>query len=288
MRPLMDRWSKYDAFGAAHVDAVDARHALSQLPSALQSAHAPRRFALPAQSNAAPLTTRERIALTDASKPRNAVMMGATGAVGGEVVRALLGDASLETLTLLGRRSVAEVQDERVQQHHVDIFSAESYADHLAGHEIAICTLGVGEPSKISKEEFLKIDKYAVLEFANACAKAGIKRFAPLSSVGASATSRTFYLRSKGELEEELQQLGFEQVSLFRPSMILTPTNRYGVMQAITLKVWPVLSTLFFGSLRKLRGIKVRDLGSAIARKSLSGDHGNEILYWPEIVALSK
>lgn len=226
--------------------------------------------------------------MTNASKPRTAVMMGATGAVGGEVVRALLGDANLETLTLLGRRSVADLQDERVQQHHVDIFSADSYADHLAGHETAICTLGVGEPSKISKEEFLKIDKHAVLEFANACAKAGIKRFALLSSVGASPKSRTFYLRSKGELEHELQQLGFEQVSLFRPSMILTPTNRYGVMQAITLKVWPALSRLFFGSLRKLRGIKVRDLGTAIARKSLSGDHGNEILYWPEIVALSK
>lgn len=122
----------------------------------------------------------------------------------------------------------------------------------------------------------------SALQFAHA------PRFLLLSSVGASAKSRTFYLRSKGELEHELQQLGFEQVSLFRPSMILTPTNRYGVMQAITLKVWPVLSTLFFGSLRKFRGIRVRDLGTAIARRSLSGDHGNEILYWPEIVALSK
>tara|TARA_R110002073_G_scaffold74100_2_gene181099 strand:+ start:98568 stop:99248 length:681 start_codon:yes stop_codon:yes gene_type:complete len=226
--------------------------------------------------------------MSEARKPTKAVMLGATGGVGGEVVRALLDGAALEKLSLLGRRSLPDLGDERVHQHHVDIFDSTSYSSLLAEHETAICTLGVGEPSKVSKEEFLKIDNYAVLAFAKACASAGVKRFLLLSSVGASPSSRTFYLKSKGELEAQLQQLGFEQVSLFRPSMILTPTNRYGVMQAITLKVWPVLSKLLFGRLRKLRGIRIRDLGTAIARKSLSGDTGNEVLYWDDFVKLSR
>ena len=68
----------------------------------------------------------------------------------------------------------------------------------------AICTLGVGQPSKMSKEEFLKIDKQAVLDFAVSCKNNGIKHFQLLASVSINANSSSFYLRSKGELVEWL------------------------------------------------------------------------------------
>lgn len=115
--------------------------------------------------------------------------------------------------------------------------------------------LGVGQPSKVSKEEFLAIDKIAIINFAKACKQAGIRHFQLLLSVGSNAKSASFYLRTKGELIEALTELHFEQMSIFQPSMILTPKNRYGLMQGITLKVWPWLNTLFVGIAIKYKGV---------------------------------
>jgi len=168
-------------------------------------------------------------------------MLGATGAVGAEALAALLGIAAAQQITLLGRRSVPGMPTDRVTQHEINIFEPETYAGLVTGHDAAICTLGVGQPSKVSKEDFLKVDKLAVIDFAKACKAGGVKHFELLASVGISADSSSFYLRSKGELVEELRAMNFERLSIFQPSMILTPTNRYGFMQGLTLAVWPVI-----------------------------------------------
>ncbi len=216
---------------------------------------------------------------------QSVIFLGATGAVGSEALRELLTIPSAQKITLLGRREVAGMPAGRVQQHRIDIFEPSSYADLASGHEAAICTLGVGQPSKMSREEFLKIDKQAVIDFARACRQAGVAHFELLSSVGVDASSSSFFLRSKGELVEELKALRFPRLSIFRPSMILTPTNRYGLMQGITLKVWPLLKPLLIGGLKKYRGVKVADLGGSMARNLFTSGTGYEELEWEDFQA---
>lgn len=87
------------------------------------------------------------------------IMLGATGAVGNHAALTLSKMPSVQQLSLLGRRPAENVVDESILQHEIDIFSAKSYEPFLNGHGTAICTLGVGQPSKMSKEEFIKIDK---------------------------------------------------------------------------------------------------------------------------------
>lgn len=210
------------------------------------------------------------------------VMMGATGAVGGHAAGALLDMPQVGRLTLLGRRRAEAIAGAKVEQHVVDIFDPASYREHLAGHTAAICTVGVGEPSKVDRQQFIKIDKTAVLLFARECKEAGVAHFELLGSVGADSSSRSFYLRTKGELEDELQALEFERLSLFHPSMILTPTNRYGLAQAITLVVWPWLRPLLLGPLRRYRGIAVQALGGAIGRNVAIPGRGVETLEWDQ------
>ena len=215
------------------------------------------------------------------------VMLGATGAVGGHTARILAGLPGLERLSLLGRRPAEGLAGGPIEQHVIDILAPASYQDLLAGHRTAICALGVGEPSKMSKAEFVRIDRDAVLDFAAACKQAGVRHFEILGSVGANATSFSFYLRTKGQLEEALKALGFERLSLFQPSMILTPTNRYGVLQAITLFTFPFLRPLLAGPLRKYRGIRVDRLGAAIAMNVLQDARGVETLHWDDFMRLS-
>ena len=97
----------------------------------------------------------------------------------------------------------------------ITVSDPSTYQSYLQGHTTAICTLGVGEPSKMSKEEFVKIDKLAVLDFARECKKAGVKHFELLASVDINSKSMSFYLRTKGELVEELKALHFERLSSY-------------------------------------------------------------------------
>ncbi|WP_016953882.1 hypothetical protein [Catenovulum agarivorans] len=170
----------------------------------------------------------------------------------------------------------------------IDIHNPNTYAELIHGFNTAICTLGVGEPSKVTKDEFVAIDKTAVLEFANVCKLQGVKHFQLLGSVAVDSNSRNFYLRTKGELIEELIRLNFERLSIFQPSMIITPKNRYGLLQALALKFWPKLDFILQGQLRKYRGIKVEILGNSIANNTLTNRSGLEYLKYDDFLALQK
>jgi uncharacterized protein YbjT (DUF2867 family) len=218
---------------------------------------------------------------------KSIVMLGASGAVGAETVQTLLATKNIKRLTLLGRNSI-EIEIDFVKQHKIDIFDPTSYVEFLSNHETAICTLGVGEPSKMGKAEFVKIDKTAVFDFAKACKEAGIIHFELLSAVGADSQSSNHYLRTKGELVADIMALNFDRFSVFQPSMILTPNNRYGVSQAIMLSIWPFLSSILIGSWRKYRGISVEILGKSIALNIFSQKSGLEKLEWDDFNAISE
>jgi len=220
------------------------------------------------------------------SKKISVVMIGATGAVGSEVAMSLAASNAIEKLTLLGRSPVLEPVADWVEQHTIDILDSTSYEKYLDDHDVAICTLGVGQPSSVTREEFLRIDKTVVVDFARVCRDRGVRHFQLLSSLASNPRSRSFYLRSKGQLEAELCTLEFERLSLFHPSMIITPSNRYGLLQAISLKVWPIIDPLFVGRMRKLRGIPSRSLGRVIAYNSMAPGVGREILEWDEFMQL--
>lgn len=65
-----------------------------------------------------------------------------------------------------------------------------------------------------------------------------------------------------------------------------TPTNRYGITQAITLKVWPLLKPLFIERLRKYRGIPVDILGQAMAKNIYKEGEAFETLHWDEFYSI--
>lgn len=220
------------------------------------------------------------------NKPISIVMIGATGMAGSYVLKALLKQQSkISRITLLGRRKIDNPESGaiEVEQFEVDIFNPESYQSYLKGQGVAICTLGVGEPSKVSKEQLVKVDKKAVLDFAAQCKNSGVQHFEVLSSVGANPTSNNFYLKTKGKLQQGLSKLNFDRLSIFQPSLIITPTNRFGIGQWLMLKLFPVFVPLMQGSLKKYRGIPVEKLGEIIALNIFTHKSGEEILQWKEM-----
>ena len=213
------------------------------------------------------------------------MLLGATGAVGRNGLAEALRSPAFERVTTLGRRTADVAQGEvppgKLAQHVVDLEAPGSYRALLAGQTAAVCTLGVGQPSKSTREEVWKVEIDYVMTFAAACRDAGVRHFSLMTSVGANARSTFYYARLKGTQEDRVKALGFERTSIFRPSMMVTPQNRYGAVQAVFLAVWPKLDWLFAGSLRRFRAVRVDDLGRAIAMNAArDAPPGVEVYEW--------
>jgi uncharacterized protein YbjT (DUF2867 family) len=214
------------------------------------------------------------------------VTLGSSGAVGSNVLATLQSTPEVSTITALVRKPLPDATSDKLSQRIVDVLSSASYVQHLKNHDAAICTLGVGQPTKTPRDEFRKIDFDAVLAFATACKNANIQHFELLGSVAANPNSSNFYLKSKGELREAIAALNFPRFSIFQPSMLLTKTNRYDAMQGLMLATWPAISHILVGGLDKYRGISVENLGRAMAHNLARPGQGTEILHWRDIERL--
>ena len=193
-----------------------------------------------------------------APAPRHAVIVGATGAVGSALLAELLASPRWGVVTVLGRRApdallatLPAAHRARVHAHLVpmddslEAATADALrADRAPAGAAAFCTLGVGQPRKLPREEVWRVDVDVAGAFARGCRAAGVDHLSLLSSVGADAASRSYYLRVKGSAEAAVSAPGFARVSLFRPSLLVTRTLRYGLQDRVTQWAVPKLAPL--------------------------------------------
>ena len=156
-----------------------------------------------------------------------AVLIGATGAVGKDLLQALLEDARYTEVVAFARRALG-VQHEKLREHMID-FDAPATWQELVKGDILFSTLGTSLKQAGSKEAQRHIDYDYQLAFAKAARANGVKSLVLLSSIGADSKSSIFYLRLKGELDDAVRDLGFDSLSIVRPpSLIRAKSKRFG------------------------------------------------------------
>lgn len=145
---------------------------------------------------------------------------GASGVVGSRVLEHLLERQEVGRVVAIGRRPVA-LQHDKLTSRVADLQSAAAIEAELPPSlTVAICALGTTIKKAGSQAAFRAVDHDAVLAFASAARQRGAQRFLLVSALGASSSSRNFYLKTKGEAEDGLARLGFAQLTLLRPSLI--------------------------------------------------------------------
>ena len=149
------------------------------------------------------------------ANPRIALLAGATGLVGQEVLALLLADARYTAVHVVGRRA-PNVQDPKLMVHISPTLT------HWASPKVDDLFIALGTTIKVagSKAAFKAIDFDAVVAIATAVRAAGATRLAVVSAMGANAQSGTFYNQVKGEMEAAVSQLGFETLVIARPSLL--------------------------------------------------------------------
>lgn len=157
-----------------------------------------------------------------------AIVLGATGAIGQQLVTQLTQRGEVESVIVITRRELDLTREfpnaivSKIQPALLDFDQLEAQAaECMPAGAVAFVALGTTKKQAGGKEAFRRVDYGLVLAFARACKAAGVSRLGVVTAHGANAHSKIFYNRVKGEVERDIQALGMPCVFFARPSLLL-------------------------------------------------------------------
>jgi uncharacterized protein YbjT (DUF2867 family) len=202
-----------------------------------------------------------------------ALIIGGTGATGKEVVRHLLENPAYDEVRVFVRRPSFDPRP-KLREVIVD-FENLAASTHEMDADVAFSCLGTTKKDAGSEEAQWRVDHDYQLMFAQHCKQQGVANFVLLSAMGADAKSIFFYNKMKGQLEEDIQAIGFEQLTIVRPSLILRPgSKRLG--EVLAGKVLHFFNT--WGLFKKYAGTTTSRLGEVLVTASLEKHGGIRII----------
>ena len=190
-----------------------------------------------------------------------ALIIGATGATGKDLLSQLLADDTYAEVHCFVRKPLA-LTHPKLHAHVVDFETPEAWADLLHG-DVAFSCLGTTLAVAGSKDAQWRVDYDYQYAFAEHCKNNGVSTFVLVSAAGAKAQSKLFYNRMKGALEEAVKKLNFPRLLIFQPSILIrSNSDRSG--ENFTVKAFKFLNKL--GILKRYRPMPTE----VLAEKMLS------------------
>lgn len=193
-----------------------------------------------------------------------AIVIGATGATGKHLVDELLKEPAYSKVIIFVRKNT-EKHHPKLEEHVIDFSKIDDYKDLIKGDVLFSC---LGTTLKIagSKDNQWKVDYEIPLAFATIARENGVNACVLLSAAGASAKSNIFYNRMKGELEDAIESLKFDQYIIFRPG-ILERENSDRTVEIIGVKLIKFLNKA--GILKKQQPLPTSVLAEKLSKAPL-------------------
>lgn len=214
------------------------------------------------------------------------LLAGASGLSGGHTLDALLEASDVSRVLAVSRRPLGR-EHPRLANRIVQFQNIEAQLKGVSC-DAALCCLGTTMRQAGSQEAFRAVDVDAVLSFARAARAGETRRFVVISSVGADPASRNFYLRTKGEMEAQLEGLGFESLDILQPSLLLGMRAGMRPMELIATTLMPLVNPLLSGNYVNYRGIPARTVGAAMLGATRTGRRGVQRYTYAGIEALAR
>ncbi|MEM9673443.1 MAG: oxidoreductase [Bacteroidota bacterium] len=203
---------------------------------------------------------------------RHALVAGATGLIGSELLQQLIHGRYYQSISILSRREV-DTSSKRLETIITD-YDKLSEKDIPQGVDDVFCCLGTTMKKAGSKEAFRQVDYDYSLKIAEIAKKKGASQYLLVSAMGADTSSSIFYNQVKGDIEQAIAQLKFPAFHIFRPSVLMGKRNETRVGEKVAQVLMTGISPVMIGGLRKYRPISGKDVASAmlrIAKKELEG-----------------
>ncbi len=189
-----------------------------------------------------------------------ALIIGGSGLVGSELVRQLQADRSFTKITSLSRQDLANPLPPSIYP------------------EVVFCCLGTTIKKAGSQEVFREVDHHLPIRIAREARRKGARHFVVVSAMGADATSSVFYNRVKGEMERELQTLGYPLVTIIRPSLLLGERKEFRLGERIAAPLMKIFRPIIP---HKWRAVQARAVATTMREIAWSpGCKGERVKGW--------
>jgi uncharacterized protein YbjT (DUF2867 family) len=201
--------------------------------------------------------------MAEAKQQYSAILLGATGNVGGRIVQILINNPRCKKVVVVTRRKTENFGDPKVSEWVVDMDRLEEeLAPHAQGTDVALAAFGVGKGSaKMPEEEVRKIEIDYPQAFCRAAKAGGARVCGVMTAVGADPEARMKYANIIGEKEKAVESVKFDFLGLYRPAVILGNSNTPGALGY-------VMPFLHWAMPSKYHSIHKNDLARAMVAQS--------------------
>lgn len=202
-----------------------------------------------------------------------AIVIGATGAVGQDLVKTLLYDDRYETVTTFTRRPLG-FTNPKIQSFIVD-FNLPDTWHHLVQGDVLFSALGTSLKQAGSKEAQYRVDHDYQLSFARAARENGVPHMVLVSSVEADSASHFFYLKLKGLIEKDVEALQFPSLTILRPPSLIRKHAKRPA-ETVSVKLLQLASSL--GLCKAMAPVPTESVARKMADEGAHPSEGVKIL----------
>jgi uncharacterized protein YbjT (DUF2867 family) len=195
---------------------------------------------------------------------RIAAVFGSTGLIGNQLLQVLSENKNYIKVLAYMRKPASNLPVKVSATELTDNFTIPADVE-----DVYVC-IGTTMKKAGSKDAFRKVDYELVLTIAQRAKEAGAKRLLVVSSIGANAESSNFYLRTKGQMEEAIKEVGFTLCGIVRPSLLLGKRAEFRFGEKLGVFFYKVFGFIFVGPLRNYKGIFAVDVAKSMVMLALS------------------
>lgn len=196
-----------------------------------------------------------------------AILIGASGLIGSNLLSILLDSPEYDKIALFVRNKLF-LQHSKLTQHIIDFDKLGSYSGLITGDVVFSC-LGTTKKQTPDKKQYYKIDHDYPLQLAQLARQNGVIQFHVVSSIGANKDSSFFYVRTKGQLEDDLKKVGLQTLHIYQPSMLIGERKGYRAIENLYGAIFRIIDPILIGGLKKYRSVKGAKVAQAMYIKSL-------------------
>ncbi|MCM3573642.1 oxidoreductase [Mesobacillus subterraneus] len=203
---------------------------------------------------------------------KTALIAGATGLIGKELLQFLLNANEYDKVVAVVRRPIG-IEHPKLDERIVDFDQLEQDKEIFSVDDV-FCALGTTIKKAKTKEAMWKIDVDYPVVIARLASSQGAKKFLLVSSMNADPESPIFYPKMKGKLEEEIRRIPFDTTAIFRPSLLLGEREEFRLGEKAAAAIFTKVPFLFTGPFKKYKAIEGRTVALAMyqaAQKDVPG-----------------
>jgi len=201
-----------------------------------------------------------------------AVIAGASGLVGNELLHVLLQESTYDEVLILIRKHLP-IQHKKLVQLQVNFDELEQHLNAINGHAL-FCCLGSTKSKTPDLNVYRKIDHDYPVKLAQIALKNKMPHYHLVSAIGANSTSSNFYTKMKGETERDIQAVGIRSLHIYQPSLLTGNRKEHRLTERIATGVMKIIDPLLLGGLKKYQSIAAATVATAMYKQSLNQEEG--------------